>query len=123
MWSFLLIGLLAATVIVLVGSNLKQRRSIEELRRAREEIQLEENRVFDFLHGLGEAFSEDLRSSDLHRLIVEGAMRILDAHGGSLYWVDRSAKMLIPSYISKGCPPLVEVPSQILQQSASSPGA
>src|SRR6202163_2495744 len=89
MWSFLLIGLLAATVIVLVGSNLKQRRSIEELRRAREELQVEEDRVFDFLHGLGEAFSEDLRSSDLHRLIVEGATRITDAHGGSLYLVDQ----------------------------------
>jgi sigma-B regulation protein RsbU (phosphoserine phosphatase) len=123
MLCYLLIALMAISIFGLLGVLQRQRRSIEELRRAREEIQLEENRVFDFLHGLGEAFSEDLRSSDLHRLIVEGAMRILDAHGGSLYLVDRSGKMLVPSYISKGCPPLVEVPSQILQQSASSPGA
>ena len=81
MWSFLLIGLLAATVIVLVGTNLRQRRLIEGLKRAREELQVEEDRVFDFLHGLGEAFSDNLRSSDLHRLIVEGATRITDAHG------------------------------------------
>ena len=90
MWSFLLIGLLAATVIVLVGVNLRQRGSIEGLKRAREELQVEEDRVFDFLHGLGEAFSDDLRSSDLHRLIVEGATRITDAHGGALYLVDRT---------------------------------
>jgi sigma-B regulation protein RsbU (phosphoserine phosphatase) len=121
MWSFLLIGLLAATVIVLVGANLRQRRLIEALKRAREELQVEEDRVFDFLHGLGEAFSENLRSSDLHRLIVEGATRITDAHGGALYLVDRTGKMLVPSFISKDCPPMVEVPRSISQQSLTSP--
>ena len=121
MWSFLLIGLLAATVIVLVGANLRQRRLIEALKRAREELQVEEDRVFDFLHGLGEAFSENLRSSDLHRLIVEGATRITDAHGGALYLVDRTGKMLVPSFISKDCPPMVEVPRSISQQSLISP--
>src|ERR1700721_1271496 len=123
MWAFLLIGLLAATVIVLVGVNLKQRRSIEALKRAREELQVEEDRVFDFLHGLGEAFSDNLRSSDLHRLIVGGATRITDAHGGALYLVDRTGKLLVPSFISKDCPPMVEVPRNISQQSLNSPQA
>src|ERR1700758_1826758 len=123
MWSFLLIGLLAASCIVLMEVVRRQGRRIEELKRAREELQVEENRVFDFLHGLGEAFSDDLRSSDLHRLIVEGATRITDAHGGALYLVDRSGKFLVPSFISKDCPPLVEVPRQISQQSLSSPVA
>ncbi|MBV8533323.1 MAG: SpoIIE family protein phosphatase [Verrucomicrobia bacterium] len=121
MWSFLLIGLLAAGVIALIGVVCKQGRVIEELRRAREELQVEENRVFDFLHGLGEAFSDDLRASDLHRLIVEGATRITDAHGGALYLVDRTGKLLVPSFISKDCPPLVEVPPHISQQSLNSP--
>ena len=121
MWSFPLIGLLAAIVIVLVRANFKQRQYIEALKRAREELQVEEDRVFDFLHGLGEAFSEDLRSSDLHRLIVEGATRITDAHGGALYLVDRTGKLLVPSFISKDCPPLVEVPRNISQQSLTSP--
>jgi sigma-B regulation protein RsbU (phosphoserine phosphatase) len=121
MWSFLLIGLLTASVIVLIAVVLRQSRIIEELKRAREELQVEENRVFDFLHGLGEAFSDDLRSSDLHRLIVEGATRITDAHGGALYLVDRTGKFLVPSFISKDCPPLVEVPRQISQQSLNSP--
>ncbi|MBV9390473.1 MAG: SpoIIE family protein phosphatase [Verrucomicrobia bacterium] len=123
MWSFLVIGLLSAAVLVLLLILRKQRRSIEELRRAREELQIEENRVFDFLHGLGEAFSDDIRSSDLNRLIVEGATRILDAHGGALYLADRTGKLLLPTYILKGCPPLVEVPREILQQSATSPTA
>src|SRR5271166_743641 len=121
MWSFLLIGLLTASVIVLIAVVLRQVRIIEELKRAREELQVEENRVFDFLHGLGEAFSDDLRSSDLHRLIVEGAERITDAHGGALYLVDRTGKFLVPGFISKDCPPLVEVPRHISQQSLNSP--
>jgi hypothetical protein len=92
MWSFLLIGLLVATVIVLVGVNLRQRRSIETLRRAREELQVEEDRVFDFLHGLGEAFSEDLRSSDLHRLIVEGRRGSRTRTGElSTWWTERAS--------------------------------
>ena len=32
---------------------------ISELRRARERVELEESRVFDFLHGLGAAVSEE----------------------------------------------------------------
>jgi sigma-B regulation protein RsbU (phosphoserine phosphatase) len=121
MWSFLIIGLLIAAVLALLVLVHKQRKSIEDLKRAREELQAEENRVFDFLHGLGEAFSEDLRSSDLHRLIVEGATRIIDAHGGALYLVDRTGKLLVPSFISKNCPPLVDIPPNISQQSLNSP--
>jgi len=86
----LLIGLL---IVAVAFSGLllhKQTRTIEDLKRAREELQLEESRVFDFLHGLGETFTGDVRVADLHRLMVEGAMRILDAHGGALYVADRS---------------------------------
>src|ERR1700732_5574064 len=123
MWSFLIIGLLVISLISVLAMIRKQRKSIEELKRAREELQAEENRVFDFLHGLGEAFSEDLRSSDLHRLIVEGATRIIDAHGGALDLVYRTGKLLVPSFISKSCPPLVDIPPNISQQSLNSPVA
>src|SRR5205823_6270840 len=77
--------------------------------------------VFDFLHGLGEAFRETIRPGDLHRLIVEGATRILDARGGALYMVDRSGTKLAPAFISKGAPPLVDVPDAVLQQAVTNP--
>src|SRR5437762_7738850 len=112
---WLLIACLAAWIYTL----LRQRRSIRRLERSKEEIQVEETLVFDFLHGLGEAFTETIRPTDLHRLIVEGATRILDAHGGALYLADRSGTKLTPAFISKGCPPLVEVPPHILQQAAA----
>ncbi|HEY2125169.1 MAG TPA: GAF domain-containing SpoIIE family protein phosphatase [Chthoniobacterales bacterium] len=100
-----------------------QRQRIRALERSKEEIQVEETLVFDFLHGLGEAFTETIRPNDLHRLIVEGATRILDAHGGALYLVDRTGTKLVPAFISKGCPPLVEVPPHILQQATVTPVA
>src|SRR5437868_10654151 len=116
---WLLIACLAAWVYTLM----RQRRSIRRLERSQEEIQVEETLVFDFLHGLGEAFSETIRPTDLHRLIVEGATRVLDAQGGALYLTDRTGTKLVPTFVSKGCPPLVDVPPHILQQTAGTPVA
>ena len=123
MSSILLIGLV---IVLAIGWTLfvrKQQRTIAQLKHAREELQLEESRVFDFLHGLGAAFSGDLHPSDLHRLIVEGAMRIVDARAGALYLSDRTGKILLPAFLSPGCPPLVEVPKSILIQSGTNPSA
>ncbi|HEY0368421.1 MAG TPA: GAF domain-containing protein, partial [Chthoniobacterales bacterium] len=123
MWPIVLSGLLAACLIAWAWTTRSQLRSIRRLERSNEEIQVEETLVFDFLHGLGAAFTETIRAADLHRLIVEGAARILDAHGGALYTVDRGGTKLIPAYISKGCPPLVDVPPHILEQAATTPVA
>src|SRR5712691_3083064 len=117
----ILLGLLIACLAAWIYTLLRQRRRIRRLERSQEEIQVEETLVFDFLHGLGEAFSETIRPADLHRLIVEGATRVLDAQGGALYLTDRSGTKLAPSFVSKGCPPLVDVPPHILQQAAASP--
>ncbi len=123
MWSPVLFALLAAAIAGWLFTTWQQRRRIRELEKSKEEIQVEETLVFDFLHGLGEAFRETIKSQDLHRLIVEGATRVLDANGGALYLVDRSGSKLQPAFISKGCPPLVPIPGNILHQSAATPAA
>src|SRR5215210_2807268 len=123
MWPFLFTGLVVALLAGWLLTARVQARRIRGLERSKEEIQVEETLVFDFLHGLGEAFRETIRLHDLHRLIVEGATRILDAHGGALYMADRTGVKLAPAFISKGCPPLVEVPAHILQQAATTPVA
>jgi sigma-B regulation protein RsbU (phosphoserine phosphatase) len=120
MFSFLP-GLLVAALAGVIIAALWQRRRIRELERSKEEIMVEETLVFDFLHGLGEAFRETIRPGDLHRLIVEGAARILDAQGGALYMADRTGAKLAPAFVSKGCPPLVDVPDQVLQQASTNP--
>src|SRR5207248_1971974 len=90
MWPTLLLGLLVASVAGWIITAWFQIRRIRRLERSHEEIQVEETLVFDFLHGLGEAFRETIRPQELHRLIVEGATRVLDAHGGVLYVTDRT---------------------------------
>jgi sigma-B regulation protein RsbU (phosphoserine phosphatase) len=123
MWPTLLLGLLIASVAGWGITAYAQTRRIRKLERSHEEIQVEETLVFDFLHGLGEAFRETIRPQELHRLIVEGAVRVLDAYGGALYVTDRTGGKLTPAFISKGCPPLVDIPPNILQQAAANPVA
>ena len=121
MWPTLLLGLLVASAAGWIVTSYLQAQRIRRLERSHEEIQVEETLVFDFLHGLGEAFRESIRPQELHRLIVEGATRILDAQGGALYVSDRTGAKLTPAFISKGCPPLVDIPPNILQQAAATP--
>lgn len=118
---FLFFGLLVLALVGWLISYQRQRWRIRQLERSKEEIQVEENLVFDFLHGLGEAFRDVIRPHDLHRLIVESSTRILDAHGGALYLADRTGTKLTPAFISKGCPPLIDVPQRILEQAAATP--
>ena len=92
-----------------------QRRRVKELKKTRRELQLEENRVFSFLHSLGEASSQGVRSKELQRLIVEGCVRILEATGGALYFVDREEKMLVPCFLTEKAPPFVMLP-EVVQQ-------
>src|SRR3982750_2576059 len=123
MWPIVFLGLLIASLAAWAFTWWRQKIRIRQLERSKEEIQIEETLVFDFLHGLGEAFTETIRAADLHRLIVEGASRILDAQGGALYMMERAGGKLAPAFISTGCPPFVDGPAPVLQQAASSPAA
>jgi phosphoserine phosphatase RsbU/P len=118
---FVFFDLLVFVSVVFAAVALLMRRRIRVTEKARREIEVEEGRVFEFLHSLGEAFAEGVRSADLHRLIVESATRILDAHGGALYLADRSDAAMVPAFFSKGFPPLIEVPRHILEQGANTP--
>lgn len=88
----------------------RQQKIIREVQRQKVKAQTEERRVFDFLHDLGEALTHEAQPGDLHGSIVEGALRILEAQGGALYLTDKTGTQLRPAYISKACPPFVDLP-------------
>ncbi|MDX2079312.1 MAG: GAF domain-containing SpoIIE family protein phosphatase [Terrimicrobiaceae bacterium] len=123
MWTYIYFALFFGTLVALLVVLNAFTKKIGDLERRRVEIEVEEDRVFDFLHSLGEAFSEGVRSSELHRLIVESAVRILEAHGGALYLADKNDGLLVPAFLSKGCAPLIEVPPHILEQAEVTPVA
>jgi len=114
-----IISILATGAAYLYYVTRRMKRKIGTLRSQRDHVRTEERRVFDFLHELGEAFSGDLRPVDLHRRIVEGAVKILDAKGGALYLADKSDALLAPMFITKGCPPLVDVPADLPGQASA----
>lgn len=119
MWTILIPALGAVLIAGIVFFVFKSRSRMRRLEQRLQELQKEEDRVFDFLHGIGAAFSEGVRSSELHRLIVESSQRILDAQTGALYLTNKSDTALTPAFISGGCPPLVEIPHHILTQAGS----
>src|SRR5207249_11778817 len=121
MWAIFFLGILVVLSFAYFVVYQKQRQKIDLLAKARDKIFGEETRVFDFLHGLGEAFQADIRTGDLHRLIVEGAVRILEAQGGALYLADRDGDVLLPSFTSSNCPRLIQVPAHIAEQAKISP--
>ena len=123
MWNLVFSALLAGSWTCFYLLHRRQKNRIAELGRALKDLEIEEARVFDFLHGLGEAFSGDIRIEDLHRLIAESVVRILDAHGCALYLADRQGAYLIARFISEGCPPVIAVPDHILQQVELTPQA
>ncbi|MEO6787164.1 MAG: SpoIIE family protein phosphatase [Chthoniobacteraceae bacterium] len=108
--------LLSIALVAAIAWNTKATRlhrwQLAELMRDKVKIQTEERRVFDFLHGIGEALKDDAHLGDLHGLIVEGALRILEAEGGALYLTNKGGTVLQPIYVSKGSPPFVELPPE-----------
>jgi len=121
MWTILIFAFGILLLGGIVFAVFKSQTKVLGLERKLQELQREEDRVFDFLHGIGAAFSEGVRSSELHRLIVESSQRILDAQAGALYLTNKTDTALTPAFITSGCPQLVEIPSHILAQSGSNP--
>jgi len=121
MWTVYNLSTLALVVALFVLFILWTQVRARRLRTRLDELQTEETRVFDFLHGIGAAFSEGVRSTELHRLIVESAMRIMNASHGALYIADKAGSSLTPSHLSEGCPAFFEVPAELLAQTKGSP--
>jgi len=100
-----------------------RRHNIEELKQEQEAIVSEERRLFSFLQALGVAISKDNRESTLHRLIVEGAMRVTGSQGGAFYAYDEARKMLVPRFCSDQCAPLIHLTDKVLAQAETNPSS
>ena len=116
-------GLLIVSWIYFYRLFDRQKNKIGQLDKELIELKTEEARVFDFLHGLGETFSTDIKTDELHSLIVKSVVRILDTAGGSLYSADRQGAYLISRFVSENSPSVIEVPEHILKQVELTPQA
>ncbi|MCB1204710.1 MAG: PP2C family protein-serine/threonine phosphatase [Verrucomicrobiae bacterium] len=92
----------------------KQGLAVARLSRERDAIEVEERRMFDFLHGLGEKLQDDPSPANMHRYIVEGVADVVGADAGVLYVLDGETNRLVPTFQSAQTSPVLPVPDEIL---------
>lgn len=87
----------------------------EKLALEREAIEVEERRMFSFLHGLGETLQDDHSPPNMHRYIVDGVAGVIGADAGILYLLDNDSRHLVPVYQSSMTAPVLPIPREILE--------
>jgi len=121
--SILLLILLIVLAVFFVVIHRRQKERLESAQEKQNAILAEERRLFAFLHDLGESLSQDSQRNTIHRLIVEGALRVTDSGGGALYLIDEGRKSLVPKFYSDECSPLVELPERIVAMAKNNPSS
>lgn len=107
----------------LVVALKNQRRKAKRIQERFREMEGEEERMFTFLHDLGLAIGMVTSDGALSRVIVDGVLKVVGASGGAIYFVANESGMLNPAYVSEQCPPLVEVPEEVLKRAETDPRA
>lgn len=119
----MLLLMMAAGILMLARLAFQQKHALVTLRAEEEAIVAEERRMFHYLHDLGEAIWRDDQQASMHRLIVEGAIRVTQSTGGALYLFDEASQRLVPRHHSEFCAPLIDVPERVRQQMRENPSA
>ena len=79
--------------------------------------------MFTFLNELGSSIENDPSPAVLSRTIVDGAIGVVAARGGAIYFLSDDGGFLNPSYLSEDCPPLVAVPDNVRKKADLDPRA
>ncbi len=87
--------------------------AVQRIAEEKDEIEIEERRMFGFLHGLGEKLQADNSPGNMHRYIVNGVADVIGAEAGILYLLDQDTEQLVPVYQSKRMAPVIPVPEEI----------
>lgn len=100
-----------------------QRHRLRSLLHEQEDLVGTERRMFSYLHDLGAAIASEQREVALHRMIVEGAMKVTASKGGAIYTYDEATGTLVPRFISGDAAALVPLTEQQIAQEIASPGS
>jgi len=119
----LALGISAVLVLGLVLALQNQRRRHRIVRLRFREMEREEERMFCFLHELGQAIENEPSPAVLSRIIVDGIEKVVNARGGAVYFLGEKNSFLLPSYISENCPPLIGIPVEVRKKAERDPRA
>lgn len=116
-----LVGLVVFVASVATYLILEEKRKNNILLDRCIQIEGEEDRLFVFLHELGEAISNNASETEVRSKIANGASEVIGSKGAAIYLHDIKSKKLVPAFYTKECPPLVNVPDRILDQTRKKP--
>lgn len=109
----------AALLVLALGTGAwlwwRQHLDVARLARERDAIEVEERRMFNFLHGLAEKLQGDHSPGNMHRYIVEGVGEVVGAEAGILYLLDAETNRLVPAYQTSATAPVLPLPSEIAE--------
>jgi phosphoserine phosphatase RsbU/P len=92
---------------------------LHRLEHERQALQEEKKILFDFLHDLGEAFTENIDRTQVLSVIMRCARRVCDARGGAIYLWDPERKRLKAEAIIGIFPPPFPVPDAVADKIAT----
>jgi sigma-B regulation protein RsbU (phosphoserine phosphatase) len=84
-------------------------------------LQQEKKIIYDFLHDLGEAFTEEIDREHLLRIIVTCARKVTGAKGAAIYLWDVDREKLVAAIVSGTFPPVLKVDNIVADQLAANP--
>ena len=84
-------------------------------------LQQEKKVIYDFLHDLGEAFTEEIDREHLLRIIVTCARKVTGAKGAAIYLWDADRDKLMAAIVSGTFPPVLKVDNIVADQLAARP--
>ncbi len=100
--------------------RLSQRQQAQ-LRQEYAALQQEKKVIYDFLHDLGEAFTEEMDREHLLRIIVTCARKVTTARGAAIYLWDADREKLLAAMVGGTFPPPLKVDNIVADRLAASP--
>jgi sigma-B regulation protein RsbU (phosphoserine phosphatase) len=95
------------------------RRLQEQLQQEFVSLQQEKKVIYDFLHDLGEAFTEEIDREHLLRIIVSCARKVTGAKGAAIYLWNADREKLIAAVISGAFPPVLKLDDAVADKLAT----
>jgi sigma-B regulation protein RsbU (phosphoserine phosphatase) len=84
-------------------------------------LQQEKKIIYDFLHDLGEAFTEEIDREHLLRIIVTCARKVTGAKGAAIYLWDADREKLVAAIVNGTFPPPLKVDNIVADQLVARP--
>jgi len=120
-WYFVIVGaIISGSVFIYIRRKLRASQILQiQLNKEFNALQQEKKIIYDFLHDLGEAFTEEIDREHLLRIIITCARKVTLAKGAAIYLWDADREKLIAAIVNGTFPPPLKVDNVVADQLAA----